>query len=138
MSQENANQSQKHYENKEMSPIPKTQEEKDRSQEDMRERQMIRDKGATLGPDQRDPCHAELKEYQNCLSYQRKNAIVDCDDFLQAEANCRRFWSQVQNYRENVLKQSVLKWPVDKDIEKWRRKLPEFILTGQLVPPDDL
>lgn len=108
----------------------------EKNREIMRQDQMKRDKGATLGPDQRDPCDGEAKALRDCLLLHRKNAIITCDEFRDYEQNCRRFWDAVQNYRENVLKQSTLKYP--QDLDTWRAKMPEFYLTGELVPPKNL
>lgn len=108
----------------------------EKNRELMRQDQQKRDRGATLGPDQRDPCDGEAKSLRNCLQFQRKNAITTCDEFRDYEHNCRQFWHAVQNYRESVLKQSVLKYP--QDLDTWRAKMPEFYLTGTLVPPQKL
>lgn len=116
---------------------PKTQEEKDRSfQEEMRENKWYGTKEPALGPDQRDPRSRRAQRISKLfVLYQRKNAIVDCDDFLRRGELSQILVSGAVNYRENVLKQSVLLPVATRISEKWRRKLPEFILTGQLIPP---
>lgn len=126
-----------------MSEKESNHEEKNRRKDDpdanreyMRERQMFMDRGATLGPDQRDPCHGETNALRECLKQQKQNGILTCDEFREYETNCQRFWAAVQDYRENVLKQSTLKYP--QNLDTWRAKMPEFYLSGQLIPPDNV
>ena len=107
----------------------------EKNREIARQTEMKHDKGVTLGPDQRNPCKGESKALRDCLIQQRLNGIVTCDEFRQYEKNCRRFWEAVQNYREKNLDQSVLKYP--QNLDTWRAKMPEFYLTGRLVPPEN-
>lgn len=80
----------------------------EKNREIARQTEMKRDKGVTLGPDQRDPCKGESKALRDCLRQQRLNAIVTCDEFREYEKNCPRFWEAVQKYREQSLDQCVL------------------------------
>ena len=50
----------------------------------------------------------------------------------------KKFKNSVQEYRVRYMKKTRFDYPKGEEYEKWKNKLPEFLLSNKITPPDDI
>ncbi|CAF0962380.1 unnamed protein product [Brachionus calyciflorus] len=112
--------------------------EKNRAhQEKLKDIQRKRDNNNTFGHVFKDPCRNERVLSQKCIETNRDN-LGDCRDYFENFKKCKAFWNAVQEYRARYMKKTRFDLPKEEEYKKWKAKLPEWLETQKITPPDDI
>ncbi|RNA23426.1 coiled-coil-helix-coiled-coil-helix domain-containing 7 [Brachionus plicatilis] len=107
------------------------------NQAKLREIQQKRDRNITFGHEFKDPCKNERILSQKCVENNRDN-LGNCKDYFDNFKKCKQFWNAVQEYRCRHMKKTRHDLPKEDELKKWKSKIPEWIQTQRITPPDDI
>ena len=118
--------------------LKQTTDENKALESELREIQLKQDAGQSIGPDFRDLCKREHEAFQRCISDKKKNAFLDCKDYIENVKNCEQYWKEVQDYRVKQMDKSGLEFARDQEYDKCKAKMHDWYIKKNLTPPEDI